>query len=282
MAQLYRKSALEKISSPEQLDKALTVTSAVSWIALLAVTLILVVTVIWSIIGTIPVTITTTGIIASPVSTNAVYAPESGSVTSVLVYPGSFLRIGEPVALYKTANGDVKTVNSDQVGTVTEILLKSGDSITQGNEIIRVSPKVVGEQVIVCYVQLSEKNKIKRGMQVSISPLSLESQTYGHMLARVVNIDSYPSSGTGMSYVLGTDNNLATTFQRDGAAVVAVTCELYPDPNTVSGYYWSNEKGARLDKDRVTNGSLVMAKVVVEEVRPITKLFSKLKEIWGD
>ena len=279
MAQLYRKSALEKISSPEQLDKALTVTSAYSWIALAAVTLIVVATIVWSIIGTIPVTVTTAGIVASPVSTNAVYTPESGSVTSVLVYPGSALRIGDPVASYKTGNGDVKTIYSDQVGTVTEVLAKSGDAITQGNDIIRVSPKANSDQIIVCYVQLSDAKKIERGMQVSVSLSSAESQTYGHMLARVINIDSYVSSNRGMAYVLGTDNNLASTFQRDGGAVVAVTCELYPDPTTASGYYWSNDKGAKLD---VTNGSLVSAKVIVEEVRPITKMFSKLKEIWGD
>ena len=89
MAQLYRKSALDRISSPEQLDKALTVTSTMSWIALAAVTLILAVTIVWSIVGTIPVTVTTSGIVASPVSTNAVYTPESGSVTAVLVYPGA-------------------------------------------------------------------------------------------------------------------------------------------------------------------------------------------------
>ena len=159
------------------------------------------------------------------------------------------------------------------------MLVKSGDTITQGNEIIRLSPKANSEQVIVCYVKLRDAKKIERGMQVSVSLSSADSQTYGHMLARVINIDSYVSSTKGMSYVLGTDNNLSAYFQKDGAAVVAVTCELYPDQNTVSGYYWSNEKGAQLD---VTNGSLVSAKVVIEEVRPITKLFSKLKEIWGD
>ena len=74
-------------------------------------------------------------------------------------------------------------------------------------------------------------------------------------------------------------NSFASTFRKDNKAVVAVTCELYPDPNTVSGYFWTNEKGGRLE---VTNGTLVNAKVVVEEVRPITKLFVKLKDIWGD
>ena len=279
MAQLYRKSALEKISSPEQLDKALTVTSPMSWISLAAVTFVIVVTVIWSIVGTLPVTVTTTGIVASPVSTNAVFTPETGTVSSVLVYPGSELYMGDPVVTYRTGNGDVKTIYSDQVGTVTEVLVKAGDSVNQGSEVLRVSPKASSPQVVVCYVPLGDAKKIERGMEVSVSLQSADSQTYGHMVARVINIDSYVSSLKGMNYVLGADNNMAATFQKDNAAVVAVTCELYPDASTASGYYWSNEKGGRLD---VTNGSLVNAKVIVEEVRPITKLFSKLKDIWGD
>lgn len=278
MAQLYRKSALDKISSPEQLDKALTVTSPMSWIALAAVTFVVVVTVIWSVIGRIPVTVTTAGIVASPVSTNAVFNPESGTIVAVQVYPGSELYIGDPVATYKTGNGDVKTLYSDHVGTVSEILVKAGDKINQGNEVVRISPKVGSDQVIVCYVKLSDAKKIRRGMEVRVSLQSADSQTYGHMTARVINTDSHVSSAKGMAYVLGADNNLPATFQKNNSPVVAVTCELYPDSSTASGYYWSNEKGKKLS---VTNGSLVNAKVITEQVRPITKLFSKLKEIWG-
>ena len=61
--------------------------------------------------------------------------------------------------------------------------------------------------------------------------------------------------------------------------MVAVACELYPDTGTVSGYYWSNAKGAAVN---VQNGSLVTAKIVTDEVAPITKLFSKLKDLWGN
>ena len=297
MAQLYRKSALEKISSPEQLDKALTVTSPLSWLSLAAVTVVIIVTVVWSIIGTIPVTVTTTGIVASPVSTNAVFCPETGTVMAILVSPNSEIAINDPVATYKTGNGDVKNIYSDQDGIVTEIIArragdenKSGKTqqdqkeqkngkINQGEELLRISPKSNSAQVIVCYVDLADAKKIKRGMTVNVSLNIKESNTYGHMVARVINVDSHAASTDGMNYVLGADNNVASVFRKDNKAVVAVTCELYPDPNTVSGYFWSNEKGKKLE---VTNGTLVNAKVIVEEVRPITKLFAKLKEIWGD
>ena len=48
MAQLYRKAALERISNPDQLDKAIAITSPASWLMLIGITLILVVVIVWS------------------------------------------------------------------------------------------------------------------------------------------------------------------------------------------------------------------------------------------
>ena len=48
MANLYRKAALDKISSPEQLDQAITVSSPLSWLAVAAVALIVAATLIWA------------------------------------------------------------------------------------------------------------------------------------------------------------------------------------------------------------------------------------------
>lgn len=278
MADLYRKSSLERISSPEQLDKVLQVTSPMSWLALVGLTIIVVVTLIWSVLGTIPVTITTKGIISSPVGSNAVYIQEAGEVVSVRVRAGEELHLGDMVMTYKNASNEIVTVYSDQVGTVASLAVKNGDSLNPGSEIVRVTPKAVGSQLVVCYVPLAQAKKLERGMRVNVTLDAKDSQSYGKMVARVINIDAYATSTAGMASVLGSGNNLESTFTAEGA-VVAVACELYPDSNTVSGYYWSNNKGAGVT---VTNGSLVTAKIVTEEVKPITKLFSKLSEIWGD
>lgn len=278
MADLYRKSSLERISSPEQLDKVLKVTSPMSWLALLGITLIIVVTVIWSIVGTIPVTITAPGIVSSMVGSNAVYTQESGTVVSVRVRAGDEIHLGDPVLTYKNAANEIETIYSDQVGTVASLVVKKDDTFTPGSEIIRVTPTIQTSQMIVCYVPLAQAKKLERGMQVNVSLDSLDSQSYGNMVARVINIDAYAASVSGMASVIGSGNNLDAAFTKNGA-VVAVACELYPDANTLSGYYWSNEKGASVV---VTNGSLVTAKIVTEEVAPITKLFSKISELWGD
>lgn len=278
MADLYRKSSLERISSPEQLDKALSVSSPMSWIALAAVTLIIVVTVVWSIVGSIPETITTKGMVSSLVGSNAVYIEEAGTVVSIRVKAGDEIHLGDPVATYKTNGNQIRTVYSDQAGTVSALVAKNADKLSPGSELIRVNPKVSSEQIVVCYVPLAQAKKLERGMLVNITLDSVDSQSYGHMTARIINIDAYAATTAGMANVLGSGNSLDSMFLKDGA-VVAVACELYPDASTESGYYWSNSKGAKLS---VSNGSLITGKIITNKVKPITKLFSKIGELWGD
>ena len=96
MADLYRKSSLERMSNPEQLDKVLKVTSPMSWLALIGITVIIIITVIWSFIGTIPETITTKGIVSSIVGSNSVYTEDAGTVVSLRVRTGDELHLGDP------------------------------------------------------------------------------------------------------------------------------------------------------------------------------------------
>ena len=278
MADLYRKSSLERMASPEQLDKVLRVTSPLSWLALLGITLIIIVTVVWSMIGTIPETITVKGIVSSVVGSNSVYTEDAGTVVSLRVRAGDMVHLGDPVMTYRNSSNEVVTVYSDQVGTVSSLTVKKDDTFTPGKDVIRVSPVSQAPQIVVCYVALAQAKRLERGMHVNVTLDSLDSNSYGNMVARIVNIDAYATPKDGMESVIGSDNFLESTFTKDGA-VVAVACELDPDPETASGYYWSNSKGASVT---VQNGSLVTAKIVTDEVAPITKLFSKLRDIWGD
>ncbi len=63
MAQLFRKSSIERLSSPEQLDRAIVVTSPMSWSVLAGIAIIIVCFSIWAFCGTMPTTLTAKGII---------------------------------------------------------------------------------------------------------------------------------------------------------------------------------------------------------------------------
>ena len=277
MADLYRKSALEKISSPDQLDTMLKISSPLSWLALAGAALIVVVTVIWSFAGRIPMTVTTTGIVAGPDGTNAVYSNVAGTVVNVFVSRGDKIYEKDVLMEIETDRGEIAQILSDQVGYASEIVAPEGSIITQNSEVLRVSPNTKSSQVVVCYVTTADAQKVKRGNYAYISLSSSDSKSYGHMVGRVVNIDAGAASAAAQKNVLGSDNNLGKSFSSDGKAVTAITSELYPSENSVSGYFWSNTKGDQL---AVNNRDMCSVKIITKQVRPIEKLFEKLLDLW--
>ena len=65
MADIYRKQALKKITDPDQLDRAITVSSPMSWLAIIGIAVIFAAVIIWGFVGYIPETVTVTGVVAS-------------------------------------------------------------------------------------------------------------------------------------------------------------------------------------------------------------------------
>ena len=86
--EVYRKSVLEKLSSPEQLDRMITIISPTFWLAAAGGGLILAIALIWSIVGRLPVNVTTNGIYMTHSGIHSVYAKTGGTVESVLVSDG--------------------------------------------------------------------------------------------------------------------------------------------------------------------------------------------------
>lgn len=70
MAQLFRKSSIERLSSPEQLDKAIVVTSPMSWTVLIGIAIIIICFTVWAFCGTMPTTLKAKGVISNGVLTD--------------------------------------------------------------------------------------------------------------------------------------------------------------------------------------------------------------------
>ncbi len=280
MKSVFRQSALDKLTSVEQLDKTLKITSPLSWLALVGVTVIIIATIIWSIIGTLPTTVTANGMIVNAnTSTNTIKAGINGTV-QMIVTQGETLNMGTGVVAEIINNYGIKeTLYSDQVGYVSQVLVKVSDKVDAQTELIRVRPYLSSGQkeVVVCYVSLGDAGKIQRGMKVNVFLSSADGSTYGHMSGRVINIDTSATSGDGIEAVVGKNNGIASSFTNNGP-VCAVTCELNVDRNTKSGYAWSNEKGAARG---LSVPEMCSVKIITEEVPPITKFIAKLKDLWG-
>ncbi|MBQ9252439.1 MAG: HlyD family efflux transporter periplasmic adaptor subunit [Clostridia bacterium] len=278
MKNVFRKSALDKISSPDQLDKVLKVTSPMSWLALLGVTLIIALVVAWSFVGSLPSTITASGVIVSAnTSTNTILSTQRGTVQRV-GSSGARVYDGTAVLELATSSG-TELVNSNLLGTVSEVLVKPGDTVENGTEILRVIPSMTENQkeIVVCFVPISDADKIKREMTANVSLTSADSNSYGHMTARVINVDAWATSQKAISAIVGSDNSMVSVLNGEGKGVCAVACELKTDPSTASGYAWSNEKGK---KATLAAPQMCSVRIVTGNDRPISKLFAKLKDIW--
>jgi len=62
-SKIFRKVSLERLSSPEQLDQLMTVTTPCGWISLAAIGGVILTALLWSIFGTIPKTVKSQGIL---------------------------------------------------------------------------------------------------------------------------------------------------------------------------------------------------------------------------
>lgn len=82
---MFRKVALDRLSSPEELDQLPRVTSPRSWLALLALGILLAVALAWSGFATIPITVTGRGVLAPgdpagpPLQAILFVAPDDGA-----------------------------------------------------------------------------------------------------------------------------------------------------------------------------------------------------------
>ncbi len=96
---LFRESALERLSSPEQLDQQLQVTSAKGWIALAAIWTLLVAVVVWSIVGSVPTKEEGQGIIVVGGGLKVVVAPSTGRLAAINIEVKDVIDAGQAVAV---------------------------------------------------------------------------------------------------------------------------------------------------------------------------------------
>ena len=95
--QIYRKALLERMSSPDQLDKMIVITSPSFWLALLGGAVIVVVALVWSVFGRLPIKTEATGLFIPEQGTFYLAANTSGIVSSLQVEIGDYVEQGDVV-----------------------------------------------------------------------------------------------------------------------------------------------------------------------------------------
>lgn len=109
---IFRKVSLDRLSSPEELDQLITVTSPRAWIALLGFGCILVTGLIWGIAGSIPTKTSGMGMITASEGVANIIHGVPGKITDVRVKVGDYVKKGEVVARIEQSDLVDEIINS--------------------------------------------------------------------------------------------------------------------------------------------------------------------------
>jgi HlyD family secretion protein len=96
---LFRKVSLERLSSPEQLDQLMRITTPVGWVALAATGLIIICAVVWGIWGSIATKVEGSGILMKRGGVYTIAARAPGRVKNLYFKQGAIVRAGQMVAI---------------------------------------------------------------------------------------------------------------------------------------------------------------------------------------
>lgn len=145
--QIFRKVSLERLSSPEQLDLLMRVTSPKGWVALIALCALVVMAIYWGFFGSIPTKVKGTCILMSTTGTGEIVSPGVGRVTDISVNAGDNIHQGQIVA---------RIDRFDALDQIRIIEAKLHELKAQETKLKDISSK--SEQQQTAYLLASEKN----------------------------------------------------------------------------------------------------------------------------
>jgi len=182
---LYRQSALDRLSSPDQLEQLMQVISLKGWIALSGLCIVLVGTIAWGIFGSIPNNISGQGLLIKSGGIEKVSTLGAGQITKVNVEAGSFVEENEIVAeifqpdlidQIRTAEANVKELQAQRnLWPVLQLELKrqQGKMVTNPQELLSLQQRI---------------NEAKHNVELLREKLELSSKVRSKFSGRILEV----------------------------------------------------------------------------------------------
>ncbi len=275
---IFRKVALERLSSPDQLDQLMRVTNPRGWLALTGLAALLITAIVWGFLGSVSTKVSGMGILVTSGGLRGVLATQPGEITDMRARVGDVIERGQVVATLlrgdPTSSNRITYLSSPHQGRVVEIMLGQGDYVQQGMRLLNLEPVDARVEALI-YVPFTNGKRIQPAMEVEIALSTARPEEFGYLLGRVKSVSTFPVTEQGMVRALGAPE-LARQFSQSGQPY-EVTVELLMDPTSPSGYIWSS-RGPDI---RVESGTACTARIVVERQRPISLVIPLLRRTLG-
>ena len=309
--EIFSKEALNKMRSPEKLDTVLPITDPISWLGLIAIEVMVISIILWSIFGSFTVKVDGMGLIIDSKGIVNLTSTYGGKLDKLYIYPGKIIKTGEPIAHIVQAQENASTrmvkygtelsqndrevlnrvheydmhrhqenvaefVYSDYDGIINEVLVNEGTTLNGGMPICSIC--LIGNSKDlkgVLYVSVEQGKRIKPGMSIQLAPNGVDTSQSGSLLGSVRDVSDYPVSTQGIQKRLGIDSLSQWIISSQQTALMEVSFDLVKDPESESGYLWTSSIG---EHPQITAGSFCRGSIIIERRPPLQKVFYKLSQ----
>lgn len=275
--QIFSQEALDKLRSPEKLDTMLPITTPITWMALVAMLVLLFSVVLWSIYGSFTVKVDGMGLIMDSAGVANVSYSANGTIAHLYVKAGTSIKEGDVIAQVEEYQQEtLENVYSDYDGVVEEVMAQEGSMISAGTPICSVRIKQERDELIgLFYIPLDKGKRVKPDMLLHLEPNGVDTAQAGNLLGVVRSVSQYPMTIQEMQEHLGNAQLAQWILQAQQSPVMEVTFDLIPAPDLESGYLWTS----KLEKHSpITPGSFCTGLIIIERKPPIEKVFYRFNQ----
>ena len=308
---IFSQEALDKLRSPEKLDTMLPITTPITWMALIAVLILLFSVVLWSIYGAFTVKADGMGLIMDSAGVLNISHVANGKIERLYVKAGDRIKKGDLIAHMDQAeqSADVlmaqygmglassdrdamgrayqynaqeyrqtvaENIYSDYDGIVDEVMVDEGTMITAGTPICSVRITQNRDDLTgLLYIPVDKGKRVEPGMSIQLAPNGVDVSQSGSLLGVVRSVSQYPMTIQGIQQHLGNGQLAQWILQAQNSSVMEVTFDLVKDPDSDSGYLWTSQVG---EHRPITPGSFCTGSIIIERKPPIEKVFYKLSQ----
>lgn len=238
----FRFRAMRLAHDPNNLDTTVNLASPRSWIALWVTFFLVVGAVVWGFVGTIPQSVSGSGVLTLPDGVVRMQAGVTGTVTSLDVGPQQPVTAGERLGTVTDSGGAVHQLVAPFAGTVVLADYPAGSAVSPTDEVV-VLERAAGENALQASIVVPQTaaTRLHPGLAVTMSVDVVPASEFGMLRGVVQSVSPYPITDRGLSFLV-LDRPTAGRLLA-GGAMSLVTIALVPDGSTASGYAWTSVSG---------------------------------------
>ncbi len=308
---LFSQEALDKLRSPDRLDKMFSITKSLDWMLIVAVMVFLFAVVLWSIFGAFTEKVDGMGLITDSAGVAVVTPLASGKLETLNVKTGDVVSEGDLLARVEQVERSMDTrlarnsmalskdekealgyiynynskreqnrvigeIRSDYRGVVDEVMVEPGMMVTSDHPLCTIRlTQDIDELSGILYIPVEKGKRVEKGMTIHLVPNGVEVSESGSLIGIVRSVSQYPVSMQGVQKNLGNAHLASWVAETEKSALMEVRFDLVKDEESPSGYLWTSVVGKH---PPITAGSFCKGSIVIDSKPPIEKVFYKISQ----